>query len=168
MRQVLQARARVLAQPPAKPDAAERLELLAFSLASESYAIETCFVWEVCQLKDLTALPCTPSFVAGVMNLRGRILAILDLRRLFDLPARGLTELNRIIVLSGGNNELGLLADSIEGVCSVTTSTLQEGLPTLTGIREKYLKGITGQSVAVLDGDRLLADASLKVNENAI
>lgn len=110
-------------------------------------------------------MPCTPPFIAGVMNLRGQILAIVDLRQFFELPARGLTELNRVIVLRDSDNELGLLADSVDGVGSVTVSDLQEGLPTLTGIREKFLKGITGQMLAVLDGRRLLADAGLKVNE---
>lgn len=164
-RRILEARARAAAMPPAKPDDAERLEVLAFSLACETYGIETCHVREVCQLKDLTAVPCTPSFVAGVMNLRGRIIAIIDLRKFFELPARGLTELNRVIVLKGGDDELGLLADSIDGVRPVTASDLQEGLPTLTGIREKFLKGVTGRMLAVLDGARLLEDAGLKVNE---
>jgi purine-binding chemotaxis protein CheW len=139
--------------------------VLGFSLAGETYGVEACHVREVCQLKDLTAVPCTPPFVAGVMNLRGRIIAIIDLRIFFELPARGLTELNRVIVLTGGDNELGLLADSIDGVRSVAVSDLQEGLPTLTGIRVRFLKGVTGRMLAVLDGGCLLADASLKVNE---
>jgi len=164
-RLVLQARARAAAKPPVKPDDAERLEVLAFTLAGETYGVETCHVREVCQLKELTAVPCTPPFVAGVMNLRGQILAILDLRKFFDLPGGGLTELNRVIVLRGGDDELGLLADSIDGVRSVPASDLQEGLPTLTGSRERFLKGVTGQMLAVLDGGRLLSDAGLKVNE---
>ena len=164
-RRILEARARAAARPPVQPDDADRLEILAFSLAGESYGVATGHVREVCQLKDLTAVPCTPPFIAGVMNLRGRILAIVDLRKLFELPARGLTELSRVIVLRSRDNELGLLADSIDGVQAVTVSALQEGLPTLTGIREKFLRGVTGQMLAVLDGDRLLADAGLKVNE---
>ena len=164
-RRVLEARARAAARPPGKPDDAERLDVLAFSLAGETYGVETRHVREVCQLKDLTAVPCTPPFVAGVMNLRGQILAIVDLRTFFDLPAKGLTDLNRVIVLKGGDNELGLLADSVDGLRSVTASGLQEGLPTLTGIRERFLKGVTGQMLAVLDGGQLLADAGLKVNE---
>jgi purine-binding chemotaxis protein CheW len=119
----------------------------------------------VCQLRDLTPVPCTPAFVAGVMNLRGRILATIDLRRFFDLPARGLTELNRVIVLGGGEGELGLLADSVDGVRSVRAADLQGGLATLTGVRERFLKGIAGEMLAVLDGDRLLADPGLKVDE---
>jgi purine-binding chemotaxis protein CheW len=99
------------------------------------------------------------------MNRRGQILAIVDLRKFFGLPARGLTELNRVIVLKGSDSELGLLADSIDGVRSVKVLDLQEGLPTLTGIRERFLKGVTGQMLAVLNGGRLLVDASLKINE---
>jgi len=100
-----------------------------------------------------------------VMNLRGQILAIVDLRTFFELPAAGLTEINRVIVLSGGDNEFGLLADSIKGTRSVAAAELQEGLPTLVGIRGMFLKGITGQMLAVLDGGRLLADGRLKVSE---
>jgi purine-binding chemotaxis protein CheW len=167
IRRILEARARVAAKPPIKPDDAERLQILAFSLAGETYGVETSHVHEVCQLKDLTVVPCTPPFVAGVMNLRGQILAVVDLRKFFELPTQGLTELNRVIVLRGGDNELGLLADSIDGVRWVTASDLQEGLPTLTAIRGRFLKGITGQMLAVLDGGRLLTDAALKVNEQA-
>ena len=165
VRRILEARARAAAKPPVKPDDAERLEVLAFSLAGESYGVETCHVREVCQLKDLTDVPCTPAFVAGVMNLRGRILAIVDLRQFFELPARGLTELNRIIVMRGGDDELGLLADSIDGVRQVRVSDLQDGLPTLTGIRDRFLKGVTGQMLAVLDGGRLLSDDGLNINK---
>ena len=163
---ILRKRALAAAIPPARPDDAERMELLIFLLAGETYGVETCHVSEVCHLKDLTAIPCTPPFVAGVMNLRGRILAVVDLSKLFELPARGLTELNRVIVLGADDDdELGLLADSIEGVRSVAVSELQEFLPTLTGIRGRFLKGVAGQGLAVLDGGRLLADDALKVNE---
>lgn len=164
-RLVLEARAREAARSPAARDDAELLEVLAFSLASETYAVETRHVREVCQLRQLTVVPCTPPFLAGVMSQRGRIIGIVDLRRFFDLPARGLTELNQVIVLRGGDDELGLLADSIDGVRAVPTATLQEGLPTLSGLRERFLKGITGQALVVLDGARLLGDAALKVNE---
>jgi len=164
-RRILQARARKAAQPPEGPDLTERLEVLGFTLGSETYGVETCHVREVCELRDLTPIPCTPEFVAGLMNLRSQVLTVVDLRKFFDLPVRGLSELNRVIVLSSDDGEFGLLADSIEGLRSVTVAELQEGLPTLTGVRERFLKGVTGRMLAVLDGARLLADASLKVNE---
>ena len=165
VRRVLEASARAAAHPPTQADEAEQIEILAFTIAGETYGVETHYVREACQLKDLTFLPCTKPFLAGVMNRRGQVLAIVDLRKFFELPARGLTELSRVIVLRGSNSELGLLADTIEGVRTVIVSDLQEGLPTLTGIRERFLKGVTGQMLAVLEGGRLLMDASLKINE---
>jgi purine-binding chemotaxis protein CheW len=162
---ILETRARAAAKAPEKPDDTEYLDILSFSLAGETYGVETCYVTKVCRLINFTALPCAPMFVSGVMNLRGRILAIIDLRNFFELSTPGLTEFNRVIVLKGDDNELGLIADSIEGICSVPASSLQEGLPTLTGIRERFLKGVTGGMLALLDGGRLLTDASLKVNE---
>ena len=165
VREILLARARAAARPPIEPEDVERLEVLAFSLAAESYSVETCHVARVCQLENLTELPCTPPFIAGVMNLRGRILAIIDLRVFFDLPAKGLTELNRIVVLKSDRAELGLLADSVEGVRSVRVTELQQGIPTITGIRERFLRGITGQALAVLDGTLLLESEILRIDE---
>jgi purine-binding chemotaxis protein CheW len=165
IRHILVERARAAARPAVEPDDAEKLEVLAFSLGTETYGVETFYIGEVCQLKNVIPLPCTPPFIAGVMNLRGRILAIVDLRIFFELPIKGLTELNKVIVLRGGGNELGLLADSIDGVHSVAVSDVQDGLPTLRGIREKFLKGVTKRMLALLDGGHLLADDGLKVNE---
>ncbi|MFH1470003.1 MAG: chemotaxis protein CheW [Pseudomonadota bacterium] len=165
VRRVLEARARVAARPPAVAEEAALLEVLAFSLAGERYAIASRYVAEVSRLTDLTPLPCVPSFVAGVMGLRGRILAVLDLRLLFGLPPRGLTELDRVLVVSGAGRELGLLADAVDGLRSVRTAALQEGLPTLTGVRERFLLGVTGDLVAVLDGQRLLDAPTLRVDE---
>ena len=168
IRRVLEARARQAAAPPPAPGDPDLLEVLAFALAGERYAVASGYVAEVGGLTDLTPLPCVPPFVMGVMGLRGRILAVLDLRRLFGLPSRGLTELDRVLVLSGGGQELGLLVDSIDGLRSVRVAELQDGLPTLTGVRERFLLGVTGDLVAVLDGRRLLEDASLKVEEQVI
>jgi purine-binding chemotaxis protein CheW len=165
-RRVLAARARALARVPAVPEAGEHLEVLTFALAGETWAVETRWVREVCQLRALTALPGTPPFLAGLMNLRGQILAVVDLRRFFDLPPRGLTELNRIVVLREGSREVGLLADSVEGLRSVAVASLQQGLTSLAGVRERFLKGVTGQMLAVLDGGRLLDDAALRASES--
>ncbi len=168
VRRVLESRAREAAKAPPKPDDAHHLEILGFSLAQETYAIETRYVYEVCRLRDLTLLPGTPSFIAGVMSLRGRVLAIIDLRKFFEFPDRGLTELNQVIVLRGEGSEFGLLADAINGVRLVAASALQDNLPTLTGVREKFLRGVTGDMLTVLDGRRLLEDEGLKINEQVL
>src|SRR5882757_6299566 len=91
--EILRARARVLARPPERQaEAGAMLDLLEFRLAQECYAVENRYVQEVCPLKELTPLPCTPPFLLGIVNVRGRILPVLDLKKFFDLPEKGLTD----------------------------------------------------------------------------
>ncbi|MBI2296138.1 MAG: chemotaxis protein CheW [Betaproteobacteria bacterium] len=165
-RQILRARAKALARQPERTAVAEAsLELLEFRLARESYALETRYVREVYPLKNLTPLPCTPPFVLGIVNVRGRIVPVLDLKKFFDLPEQGLTDLHRIILVQGDDLELGLLADVIVGAWSVAAESLQPSLPTLTGIRTEYLKGVTSGRLVVLDVARILADPKIIVHE---
>lgn len=164
---ILRARARALARPlEPSPEPSSLLEVVEFRLAQERYAVETQYVREVYPLKDLTPLPCTPAFVRGIVNVRGRIVPVLDLKKLFDLAEEGLTDLHRIILLDAGDLEIGLLADAAEGVRSIPVDRLQPSLPTLTGIRSEYLKGVTGDRVVVLDARRILADPRIVVDED--
>jgi purine-binding chemotaxis protein CheW len=141
------------------------LELLEFRLASERYALETRHVQDVHPLRELTPLPCTPPFILGIVNVRGRVLPVLDLKKFFDLPERGLTDLHRMILVRGNGLELGLLADVIVGIRSVSADSLQPSLPTLCGIRADYLKGIGEDRLVVLDFDRILSDPKIIVHE---
>lgn len=161
---VLKARAEALATAPeAGKGPGEALEVVEFLLARERYAVETSFVREVLPLRELTPLPGTPPFVLGVVNVRGRILSVTDLKRFFDLPEKGLTDLDKVILLSDGRMEFGILADDVPGVRSLPAHELRPSLPTLTGIRERFLKGVTPERVVVLDAGALLSDAGMVV-----
>src|SRR5262245_24667167 len=164
---ILRERALALARPRSNGAVAEdnRLELLEFRLATERYAIESRFVQEVHPLRHLTPLPGTPAFVPGIVNVRGQILPVYDLKKLFDLPEQGLTDLHRVLHVRGHDMELGLLADMIVSVRRIEEVRLQPSLPTLTGIRAEYLKGITNDRVVVLDLDRILSDPKIVVHE---
>ncbi len=165
--QTLHNRAQSLAQPLVPVSAANTsLDLLEFRLAKECYALETRHVCEVHTLKDLTPLPCTPPFVVGIVNLRGRITPVIDIKKFFDLPDAGITDLHSVILVRGNEIEFGLLADAIVGVRSVALESLQHSLPTLTGIRANYLKGVTAEGLVVLDLERILADPKIIVQED--
>ena len=165
-RRILKERARALAAVAVEQPAAETMvEVVKFLLAGETYGIELAFVREVHPLKAFTPLPCTPAFVLGIVNVRGQILSVVDLGRFFELPAQGLGELNKVIILRRGDMELGILADAVLGVQSVPLDEIQPGLPTLTGVRQAYLKGITPARLVLLDGGSILADKNLVVNE---
>ena len=166
---ILRERAHALARAPSPaPSADTTLDLLEFRLASERYAVESRHVHEVHPLRELTPLPCTPEFMLGIVNVRGRILPVLDLKKFFQLPDQGLTDLHRIVHLRGNGLEMGLLADVIVGVRRVPLEGLQASLPTLTGIRAEYLKGVSDDRLVVLDLDRLLSDPKIIVHEEVL
>jgi len=122
-------------------------------------------VREVYPLKELTPLPCTPPFVAGIVNVRGQVISVIDIKKFFDLPERGLTDLNKVIILSDGVMEFGILADAVVDVRNIPLEKIQSGLPTLTGIREDYLRGVTAERLVILDAEKLLTDGNIVVHE---
>ena len=163
---ILKTRARALAREPL-PDVTESefLEILEFSLAYESYGVEMAYVRETRPLREITPVPCTPRFVLGLINVRGRIISVIDIKMFFDLPEKGLTDLNKVIIMHDGEMEFGILADSVLGVRTIPLADLQPTLPTLSGVREEYLKGVTKDRIAVLDGKKLLSDRKIVVHE---
>lgn len=172
-KKVLRARAELLAKEPEEREAGECIEVVEFLLAQEHYGIETRYVREVYPLRDYTPVPCTPSFVLGLINVRGQIISVIDIKKFFDMSEKGLSDLNKVIILrsdepglsKAGGMEFGVLADAILGVRNIAVSEIQSSLPTLTGIREEFLRGVTGERTVVLDAEKLLADKNIIVHE---
>lgn len=166
-RNILRARAQSLARQPV--DAGMKgdfIEILEFRLANESYGIESLFISAVHPLKSLTPLPGMPPFVLGIVSVRGQTLCVIDLRKFFDLPGQGLSDLNKVVVARHNGVEFGILADAIVGFRTVPIGEIQSQLPTLTGIRQEHLKGVTPDQVIILDGATLLSGKMLMVNES--
>lgn len=162
---VLKERAKTLAREIQEETAREEIEIVEFSLAHERYAFETAYVREVYPLKELTPLPGTPPFILGITNVRGQIVSVVDMKKFFELPEKGLTDLNKIILLHSEKMEFGVLADVISGVRKIFSDELQPALPTLTGIRGEYLKGVTPERLIVLDAEKILNDEKMVVDE---
>jgi purine-binding chemotaxis protein CheW len=166
-RKVLLSRALALArqdQPEQAP--AARIEVLEFKLANERYAIESRYVREVFPLENLAPVPCTPAHVLGVANLRGEIISVLDIRVFFDLPKVGLPDLNKVLLLESEHMNFGLLVDAVIKVERIPVAAIQPASPAMTGIRQTYLKGLTEDCMAILDGAKLLSDTAIVVNES--
>lgn len=163
---ILRVRAQALARAAEAAEASgEHIEVLEFSLAQEGYAVEIQHVRDVYPLEQLTPLPCTPAFVLGIVNLRGEILSVIDIKKFFDLPEKGLTNLNKVIVLESAAMRFGILADAIVGARRIPVASIQKSLPTLTGIREQYLKGVTPDRTTILDAEALLTDPTIVIQE---
>jgi len=161
----LKERARILSLEARSNEAGEEyIEIVEFLLAQERYGIETRHIREVYPLKELTPLPSTPPFVLGVVNARGRIVPVVDIKTIFGLPDRGLTDLNKLIIVRANGVELGLVADTIVGVQRVPLHDIQPSLPTLSGIRAEYLKGVTKERKVIIDAEKVLLDEKLLVH----
>ncbi|MCL4552672.1 MAG: chemotaxis protein CheW [Candidatus Marsarchaeota archaeon] len=165
-KRILKTRAQALAREPEGQEAEKgHLDIVQFKLAQETYAVERVYVREVYPLKDLTPVPCTPPFVLGIINLRGRIISVMDIKKLFSLPDEEPATLHKAIVLRTDGMELGILADVILGVTSIPLANVHPPMPTLTGLRAEYLKGVTSERLAILDVKRILSDKKIIVHE---
>jgi purine-binding chemotaxis protein CheW len=164
-RAVLEERARALARvPPQAPDASEVVPVVTFTLAGERYAVEARCVREVTRVGERTPVPGAPDFLVGVVNLRGEILAVFDLRKFFGLAPGAVTEQSRILVLGGDRAEFGVLADEAHEVGTLRTADVLEPPASVAGVSREYLRGVTAEALAVLDGDVLLRDSRLVID----
>lgn len=159
---ILRQRAQALARPVEAPQRADLLQVLELRIAGQAYAIETRHAAEVVALDELTPVPCTPAFVLGVFNLRGRITAAIEIRSFLGLPRRGLSDLGQVVVVRGAGLEFGFVCDRIEGVAACVVDELQA-----PAAGTRHLKGLTAQGRLLLDLDSLLADPALIVHKES-
>jgi purine-binding chemotaxis protein CheW len=152
-------------EPEQKRAASAVIGVIIFTLAAETYGIESAFVREVYPLKDFTPLPGVPSYIFGIVNVRGQILPVVDLKKFFNLPEKGLGDLNRVIILYDDQMEFGILADVVQGTQDIELEDILTVPPTINGIGEEYLKGVTKERLIVLNAKRLLSDKNIVVND---
>jgi purine-binding chemotaxis protein CheW len=165
-KQIFRSRAKALAdQTRGARDGRACLGVVEIQLAREKYAVESAYVREVLPLKDVTPLPCTPAYVLGLINVRGQILSVIDLRVFFELPRESATTVTKVVVLRSSDMEVGIVADAVVEARSIPLAEIHPALPTMTGIREAYVRGIAQGDLVILDAARLLADKSIQVNE---
>lgn len=116
--------------------------LVTFSLANEVYGVEINRVQEIIRTTEITAVPGAPPHIRGVINLRGKIVAVTDLRRRFGLPERQVTDAVRIIVVELGSKWLGMLVDSVSQVIKVSSLLVEEIPEEVANVHDQYVKGI--------------------------
>jgi purine-binding chemotaxis protein CheW len=137
---------------------------LTFTLAREDYGLEILKVREIIGMMDITAIPQTPSYIKGVINLRGRVVPVLDLRLKFELPPVEYGERTCIIVVdvqcAQGVVQVGLVVDAVSEVLSVTGEDVEPPPTFGAKINDSYILGIAksrGGIKILLDIDRVLS-----------
>lgn len=137
----------------------ETIQLVVFRISGEWYGVEITKVKEVIKIEKITYLPSSPEYISGIVNLRGNILSVTDLKKIFGLPGEELTEKSRLVVVEAGILETGLLVDEVCGALEVPVSKIDPALTTITPERAEYIDGeckIDDKLVGILKVEKVL------------
>ncbi len=133
------------------PPAATTTQLVVFTMAGESYALPVAHVREVLRLQTITPMPQAPGFVEGIISLRGRVIAVVDLRRRFEMPAAARTAAARIIVVRARQTFVGLIVDGVNEVVTLSASAIQPVPETTTTVASRrFLSGVARLNTGLL------------------
>ena len=148
-----------------KKQDAELLQLVTFSIGEEEFGVDILSVQEIIRMMDITKVPRAPDFVEGVINLRGKVIPIIDLRRRFGLASKEHDKHTRIIVIEINNMIVGFVVDSVSEVLRIPASTVEPPPPVVAGLESEYISGVGklhDRLLILLDLDKLLSHADLE------
>jgi purine-binding chemotaxis protein CheW len=139
----------------------ELLQLVGFHVGGEEFALDVLRVQEIIRLQELTRVPNSPEFMEGVMNLRGKIIPVIALRKRFGLDLVPSDKQTRIVVVEVKGTVLGFVVDSVSEVLRIPADTV-EPPPRLGKVDQEYVSGVgklDDRLLILLDVDRLMADS---------
>lgn len=143
----------------------EAERFLAFTLCQEEYAVPLLKVKEVIALTEITPVPYAPSHFKGIMNLRGQVISVIDLRLKFRMSKAETTHETAIIILDLNPLSFGVIVDSIDSVLAVERGDLRPPPDVESQVKSDYIMGVTRKDnklVLILDIDRTLSLEDLK------
>lgn len=162
---LLEERARVLSHPIGDAIRKKTTKILTFRLADQQFGIALSHIREVVLTGRITRVPGTPGYITGICSIRGEIVSLVDLRALLPIPYTGITDLNRVIVVSGNTLTMGLLVDRITGIEEIDTGSLPvHGETDFETIDIMYT--IPGSSLSFIDMNALFADSRMVIDES--
>jgi purine-binding chemotaxis protein CheW len=147
---------------------AQDLKLLRFELAGEYYGLDILKIMEINGMMDITSVPQTPKFLKGLINLRGKVIPVIDLRLKFGLPEEAYTERTSIIVIEfktiGGVIQMGIVVDRVSEVITISAADIDPAPEFGTRLKSEYIKGMAKtktQVIIILDIELILTDQEL-------
>ena len=140
------------------------LQLVTFSIDEEEFGVNILKVQEIIRIMEITRVPRSPEFVEGVINLRGRVIPIVDLRRRFGLAAIAHDKDTRIIVIELNSLVVGFIVDAVSEVLRIPADTVEPTPPVAAGVDSEYISGVgklQDRLLILLDLDKLLTAVDL-------
>ncbi len=140
-------------------------QLVIFDLAAEFYGVDIGDVREIIRMQTITRVPGAPSFVEGVINLRGRVVPVVDLRKRLNLKVGEQTMESRIVVIDIGGRDVGVIVDGVTEVLRIPLSAVEPPSTMITNVDSDYLKGIAKletKLIILLDLNKVLSAAEMQ------
>ncbi|TIH12373.1 chemotaxis protein CheW [Marinifilum sp. JC120] len=140
---------------------AELIQLVTFSIGEEEFGVDILKVQEIIRTMEITKVPRAPQFVEGVINLRGKVIPIIDLRSKFGLQFREHDQHTRIIVIEISDMIVGFVVDSVSEVLRIPASTVEPPPAVVSGLESEYISGVgklEDRLLILLDLNRLLSN----------
>ena len=137
---------------------------LSFTLAEEEYGIEILKVNEIIGLIDITSVPQTPEFVKGIINLRGKVIPVIDMRIKFGMPEIEYSKDTCIIIVDLGNKQMGIVIDAVREVLDISTSDIERTPSFGVAVDTDFIQGIgkiEDRVIILLDIDHVLTSEEL-------
>ena len=158
--EILRKRARLYARQDQRQTlhAAVREDLVVLTLGNDTYGIDCGDIEEVVPLQNLVALPYTNKGILGISSLRGILFAVVDLKRILNIPASELTTMHRVLIVRHEQYKIGFLVDSVQGMRSYDRTEMQELPSEVHEHSRAYLQGLIAGSVMLLNTGMVLQD----------
>jgi purine-binding chemotaxis protein CheW len=140
--------------------AAEEIQLVVFSLGREEFAVEVTQVREIMRMEEITRMPKSPHFVEGIINLRGQIIAVVELAKRLNLVVGVKSGDTRIIVVEAEEIKVGMIVDSVSEVLRVSADAVEPSPTLATDISAAFLRGVVKQDnrlIILLDLTKVLS-----------
>lgn len=141
------------------------VQLVTFRLGQEQFGVPIGVVQEVVRLPEVTPVPQAPWFVEGVINLRGRIIPVIDMGKRFRLPNRPRTRKTRILIVEADGRLVGLIVDAVSSVVRLPANAIEAPPPMISGIGVDYITGVGklgDQLLVLLDLGKVLHPEDLR------
>lgn len=145
-------------------------QIVAFSLGQETYGVDIASVREIIPIQKIVPVPRAPDFVEGIINLRGRIVPVLDLRKQFGFEEKKGDPNQRIVLVESGQESIGVIVDSVSSVLRISEGSIEPAATVVVGNEIEYIQGIAKvgeELIVLLDLTRIISDAEKRTLREA-
>jgi purine-binding chemotaxis protein CheW len=140
-------------------------QIVAFSLGSETYGVDIASVREIIPVPNIVSVPRAPDYVEGIINLRGRVIPVLDLRKHFGFERKKGDPNQRIVLVEAGQESVGVIVDAVSSVLRISDEQVEPAATVIVGAEIEYIQGIAKVDedlVVLIDLTKIISDAEMR------